>query len=153
EVMSAFTGKDLLKGKKGIVFGVANDHSLAWACAKLAAEQGAQLAFTYQGEVLERRVKPLAESVNSPIVEPCDLTDDAQIEKFFARVKKEWGTIDFVIHAVAFANKEDLAGTFVDTSREGFRLALDVSCYTFVAVAREAAKIMKEGGSMITLTY
>ncbi len=150
---SQFTGKDMLLGKKGVVFGVANDHSIAWACAKLAAEQGASLAFNYQGEVLERRVRPLAESVKAKIIEPCDLSDDKAIEEFFAKVKKEFGTIDFVIHAVAFANKEDLEGHYVDTKRTGFQKALDVSAFTMTAVAREAAKLMPNGGSLITMTY
>lgn len=145
---------ELMKGKKGIIFGVANDHSLAWSCAKSLHAAGAELAFTYQGEVLERRVKPLAESVGSNFVEQCDLTDDAQIAQTFAKLKEKWGTIDFVIHAVAFAGKEDLEGRFVDTSRKGFQLALDVSAYTMVAVAKAALPLMEQnGGSMVTLTY
>ena len=144
---------DMLKGKKGIIFGVANDHSLAWSCAQALHAQGAQLAFTYQGEVLERRVKPLAESVGSTFVEPCDLSKDDQIEATFAKLKKHWQSIDFVVHAVAFANKQDLEGHFVDTTRDGFKLALDVSAYTLTAVARAAAPLMTEGGSIVTLTY
>src|SRR5579875_1488522 len=141
-------------GKKGIVFGVANDHSLAWYCARALHEEGAELAFTYQAETLERRVRPLAESVKSTFVEQCDLSDDAQIEQVFAKLKSHWGSIDFVVHAVAFANKQDLEGHFVDTSRDGFKLALDVSAYTLTAVARQAAQLMdSKGGSIITLTY
>ncbi|MFN8659770.1 MAG: SDR family oxidoreductase [Candidatus Obscuribacterales bacterium] len=114
---------DLLKGKKGIILGVANDHSLAWFCAQQLYAQGAQLAFTYQAEPLERRVRPLAESVESTFIEQCDLGDDAQIEKTFAKLKEKFGTIDFLIHAVAFANKAELEGHFIDTSRDGFKLA------------------------------
>ena len=140
-------------GKKGIIFGVANDHSLAWYCAQALHSQGAELAFTYQGEALERRIKPLAEEVGSPFVEPCDLSDDDQIDRVFTKLNRLWGEIDFVIHAVAFADKKDLEGHFVDTSRAGFQLALDVSAYTLTAVARRAAQMMTSGGSIVTLTY
>lgn len=143
----------LLEGKKGIIFGVANDHSLAWYCAQQMHQQGAELAFTYQVDALERRLKPLAESVNSKFVERCDLSDDAQIEQIFAKLQKQWGKIDFVIHAVAFADKKELEGHYVDTSREGFRLALDVSAFTLTAVARYALPLMTDGGSIVTLTY
>lgn len=143
----------MLQGKKGIIFGVANDHSLAWYCAQQMHKEGAELAFTYQGETLERRVKPLAESVNSTFVEQADLSDDAHIEQVFAKLKQKWGRLDFVVHAVAFANKKELEGHFVDTSREGFRLALDVSAFTLTAVARAALPLMSEGGSIVTLTY
>ncbi len=146
---------DLLKGKKGIILGVANDHSLAWFCAQQLYAQGAQLAFTYQAEPLERRVRPLAESVESTFIEQCDLGDDAQIEKTFAKLKEKFGTIDFLIHAVAFANKAELEGHFIDTSRDGFKLALDVSAYTFTAVARAAMPLFdpEKGGALVTLTY
>jgi enoyl-[acyl-carrier protein] reductase I len=130
----------LLEGKRGIVFGVANDHSLAWYCAQQMHAQGAQLAFTYQAENLERRLRPLAESVE-------------EIEKVMGELGKEWDSLDFIVHAVAFANKADLEGHFVDTSREGFRLALDVSAYTLTAVAQKAMPLMKNGGSIVTLTY
>ncbi len=153
QTVNQFTGKEMMAGKKGIIFGVANDHSLAWACAQALHAQGAELAFTYQGEVLERRVKPLAESVGSTFVEPCDLSDDAQIEKVFGMLGEKWGSIDFMIHAVAFAQKEDLEGHYVDTSRKGFALALDISAYTFTVCAKHAAKLMINGGSMVTLTY
>ncbi|HEY9773938.1 MAG TPA: enoyl-ACP reductase [Planktothrix sp.] len=143
----------LLKGKKGIIFGVANDHSLAWACARELWKEGAELAFTYQAEQLERRVKPLAEQVKSTFVEQCDLGADEQIEETFKKLGKQWGSIDFVIHAVAFAAKEDLEGHFVDTSRKGFALALDVSAYTLTAVTKAALPFLKEGGSVVTLTY
>lgn len=146
---------DLLKGKKGIILGVANDHSLAWYCAQQLYAQGAELAFTYQVEALERRLRPLAESVGSTFVEQCDLGDDAQIEKTFAKLKEHFGTIDFLIHAVAFANKAELEGHYVDTSREGFKLALDVSAYTFTAVSRAALPLFdaEKGGALVTLTY
>jgi enoyl-[acyl-carrier protein] reductase I len=145
----------LLEGKKGIIFGVANDHSLAWYCAQAMHQEGAQLAFTYQGEALERRVRPLAESVGSTFIEPCDLSEDAQIEEIFKKLGKHWDRIDFVIHAVAFANKQELEGHFIDTSREGFKLALDVSAYTLTAVAKYAVPMLNhgEGGSIVTLTY
>jgi enoyl-[acyl-carrier protein] reductase I len=143
----------LMKGKRGIIFGVANDHSLAWACARALWSEGAELAFTYQAEVLERRVKPLAESVKSTFVEQCDLGQDEQIEATFAKLAKQWESIDFVVHAVAFAAKEDLEGHFVDTSRKGFALALDVSAYTLTAVTKGALPLLKNGGSITTLTY
>ncbi len=143
----------LLEGKRGIVFGVANDHSLAWYCAQSLHEQGAQLAFTYQAENLERRLRPLAESVGSTFIKQCDLSKDEDIERIFAELGKEWDSLDFIVHAVAFANKADLEGHFVDTTREGFRLALDVSAYTLTAVAQKAAPLMKNGGSIVTLTY
>ncbi len=143
----------LMAGKRGIIFGVANERSLAWNCAKALHEQGADLAFTYQAENLERRIKPLAESINSPFVEQCDLGDDEQIDRAFDKLATTWDSLDFVLHAVAFANKEDLEGHFVDTTRAGFHLALDVSAYTLTAVARRAAKLMTNGGSVTTLTY
>ena len=143
----------MLKGKKGIIFGVANNHSLAWACAKALWQEGAELAFTYQSEVLERRVTPLAESLGSKFVDQCDLGQDEQIEATFAKLAKSWDNIDFIVHAVAFAAKEDLEGHFVDTSRKGFALALDVSAYTLTAVTKAALPYMKNGGSVVTLTY
>lgn len=145
----------LLTGKKGIILGVANDHSLAWYCAKALHDQGAELAFTFQGETLERRVRPLAESVSSKFVEACDLSKDEDIASVFGKLGKHWGKLDFVIHAVAFANKAELEGHYVDTTREGFRVALDVSAYTLTAVAKHAVPLMsqEEGGSIVTLTY
>lgn len=143
----------LMAGKRGIIFGVANERSLAWHCAKFLYEQGADLAFTYQGEALEKRIMPLAAKVESDFVKMCDLGDDKQIDKVFGELNEKWDSLDFVVHAVAFANKEDLEGHFIDTSREGFRLALDVSCYTLTAVTNRALPMMKDGGSVITLTY
>jgi enoyl-[acyl-carrier protein] reductase I len=144
----------LIQGKKGVVFGVANEKSIAWAIAKALKEEGAELAFTYAGEVLEKRVRPLAESVGSRIVLPCDVSDDTQIDSVFEKIKNEWGGLDILIHSVAFAKREELKGEFVDTSREGFKLALDISAYSLVALARRAVPLMEgRGGSILTMTY
>ncbi len=151
---SALTGLvPLMAGKRGLIMGVANDRSLAWRIASLAAAEGATLSFSYQGDALGKRVKPLAASVGSSLVEPCDVTDDASLDALFARIAEEWGGLDFVVHAIGFADKEDLKGGYVKTSRAGFHLALDVSAYSFTAVAQRAAPLMKNGGSMLTLTY
>ena len=144
----------LLKDKKGLIFGVANNLSIAWAIAQEAAEQGATLGFTYLNENLERRVRPLAESVNAGLILPCDAGNDAELDAVFETVDKEWGgQLDFVVHSIAFAQREDLAGRFVDTSRAGFATALEVSAYSLVAIAQRAAQRMTNGGSLITLTY
>ena len=144
----------LLKDKKGLIFGVANGHSIAWAIAQEAAQQGATLGFTFLNEALERRVRPLAESVNSPLIVPCDAGNDEELDKVFQAVDELWdGQLDFVVHSIAFAQREDLQGKFVDTSRAGFRTALEVSAYSLVAIAQRAASRMKNGGSLITLTY
>ena len=144
----------LLDGKKAAIFGVANDRSIAWAISEAFHAEGAELAFTYAGEVLEKRVRPLAEGIGSKIILSCDVTKDEDIEKVFAKLKEQWGSLDILVHAVAFANKEDLANPFVQTSRAGFQLAMDVSAYSMVALARYAAPLMTNGsGSMITLTY
>lgn len=144
----------LLDGKKGVIFGVANDRSIAWAISEALHEAGAELAFTYAGEVLEKRVRPLAEGIGAKIILPCDVTKDDEIKKVFATLKSEWGGLDILIHAIAFANREDLANPFVETSRAGFQLALDVSAYSMVALTREAAALMEgRGGSIVTLTY
>ena len=149
-----FPTGDLMKGKRGLIMGVANKNSIAWAIARQLAAQGAELAFTYQGDALLRRVKPLAESIGSDIMVECDVTDDATMDETFATLKKEWGTIDFLVHAIAFAGKDQLAGSFVDnTTREGFKSALDISAYSFVDAARRASEIMNDGGAMVTLTY
>ena len=142
-----------MKGKRGLVMGVANDRSIAWGIARAVAEQGGELAFTYQGEALGKRVRPLAESVGSSLVLPCDVSDDAAIDATFAVIEKEWGQIDFVVHAIGWADKQFLRGRYVDTPREAFLKALDISCYSFTAVARRAARLMKSGGSLLTLTY
>jgi len=141
-------------GKKALIIGVANERSLAWAIAKELHAGGCELGFNFLGEALERRVRPLAESVGATILAPCDVTQDAQLDAFFALAKQKWGHIDYLIHSVAFANKEDLEGRFVDTSREGFRLALDISAYSLVACARHAEPLMEgRGGSILTLSY
>jgi enoyl-[acyl-carrier protein] reductase I len=143
----------LMAGKRGLVMGVANDRSLAWGIASIAAAHGAELAFSYQGEALGKRVRPLAASVGSDFVEPCDVSDDASLDALFERIAREWGELDFVVHAIGFADKEDLKGGYVKTSRAGFHLALDISAYSFTAVAQRAAPLMKNGGSMLTLSY
>ncbi|MEJ1994090.1 MAG: enoyl-ACP reductase FabI [Limibacillus sp.] len=145
--------KSLMAGKRGLIMGVANDRSIAWGIAKAVSEQGAELAFTYQGEALQRRVKPLAEQVGSKIVLPCDVTDDASIDAVFDTLKDEWGSLDFVVHAIAYADKDELKGKYVNTSRENFVRSLDISCYSFTAIARRANAIMNEGGSLVTLSY
>ncbi len=142
-----------LSGKKGLVMGVANDRSIAWGISKAAHDNGAELAFTYQGEALEKRVRPLAESVGSKIVLPCDVTDEASIDATFDAIEKEWGHIDFVVHAIAFSDKNELDGLYLNTTRENFLRTMDISVFSFTAVAQRAAKLMKEDGSLITLTY
>jgi enoyl-[acyl-carrier protein] reductase I len=143
----------IMNGKRGIVMGVANDRSIAWGIAAAAAKQGAELAFTYQGEALEKRVRPLAESVGSNIIIPCDVSNDKAIDETFDTLKKSWETIDFIVHAIAYSDKEELKGEYLDTSRENFFKTMDISVYSFTAVARRAAAMMPNGGSMITLTY
>jgi enoyl-[acyl-carrier protein] reductase I len=142
-----------MTGKRGIIFGVANDLSIAWGIARQLHAAGATLAFTYLNEALEKRVRPLAESVDAELILPCDLSRDEDIEAVYEEVGKKWGKIDFVVHAVAFANREDLKNSFSQTSRDGFKLAMDISAYTLVAVTRGAIPLMNEGGSVITLTY
>ena len=145
---------DLMKGKKGLIMGVANSNSIAWGIASQLAAQGAELAFTYLGEGLERRVRPLAESVGAKLLIPADVTDDASMDAAFAELEKEFGTIDFVVHSVAFANKDELKGSFVEnTTRDSFLLAMNISAFSFVDVARRASKLMPNGGSMVTMTY
>jgi enoyl-[acyl-carrier protein] reductase I len=145
---------ELMKGKKGLIMGVANANSIAWGIASQLAAQGAELAFTYMGEGLERRVRPLAESVEARLLIQADVTDDASMDAAFEALEAEFGTIDFVVHSVAFANKDELKGSFIDnTSRDSFLLAMNISCFSFVDVARRASKIMPNGGSMITMTY
>ena len=145
--------KGLMTGKRGLIMGVANDRSIAWGIAKAVAAQGGELAFTYQGEALERRVKPLAASIGADIVVPCDVTDDASIDATFATLKQRWGSLDFVVHAIAFSDKEELKGKYVDTSRGNFARTLDISCFSFAAVANRAKDMMPNGGSLVTLTY
>ena len=145
---------DLMKGKKGLIMGVANSNSIAWGIASQLAAQGAELAFTYLGEGLERRVRPLAESVGAKLLIPADVTDDASMDAAFEQLEKEFGTIDFVVHSVAFANKDELKGSFVEnTSRDSFLLAMNISAFSFVDVAKRASRLMPNGGSMVTMTY
>ena len=149
----AETRTGLLAARKGLVMGVANDRSLAWGIARAANAHGAELAFTYQGETLEKRVQPLAESVGSSLVLPCDVTDESSVETTFAAVADQWGGLDFVIHAIAYSDKEELKGQYLDTSRENFLNTLDISCYSFTSICRRAGALLNEGGSLITLTY
>ncbi len=143
----------LMKGKKGLIMGVANDRSIAWGIAKACHEAGAELAFTYQGEALERRVKPLAEQVGSTLVMPCDVTDESSLDTTFETLKKEWGGIDFIVHAIAFSDKSELDGRYVDTTRANFLKTMDISVYSFTAVAQKALPFLNEGASLVTLTY
>jgi enoyl-[acyl-carrier protein] reductase I len=143
----------LLDGRKALIFGVANDHSLAWGIAQALHAQGAELGFSSLESLIERRVRPLAESVGSRFVEPCDVQQDADIERVFARWQAEQGELDILVHALAFAKREELDGAFIDTSRDGFALALDVSAYSFVALTRAALPVLRDGASIITLTY
>ena len=143
----------LLDGRKALVFGVANDHSIAWGIAKAFHEQGATVGFSSQESLIERRVRPLAESIGSTFVEPCDMQSDADIRAVLAKWNERHGDLDIVVHAVAYAKREDLDGTFVDTSRDGFALALDVSAYSLVALAREARPYLHRGSSIMTLSY
>ncbi|GBQ99786.1 enoyl-ACP reductase [Acetobacter nitrogenifigens DSM 23921 = NBRC 105050] len=144
---------DLMRGKRGVVMGVANDRSIAWAIAAAVAAQGGEIAFTYQGEALGKRVRPLAESIGATLVLPCDVSDDAAIDETFSLIEKEWGKIDFVVHAIGWADKQFLRGRYLDTPRDAFLTALDISCYSFTAVARRAAAMMNPGGSLLTLSY
>lgn len=143
----------LMNGKRGLIMGVANDHSIAWGIAKRAAEQGAELAFTYQGEGFGKRVKPLAESVGSDLLLPCDVEDTDSVDSVFATLKEKWGKIDFLVHAIAFSDKNELKGKYADTTRENFSRTMVISCFSFTEIAKRAAELMTDGGSMLTLTY
>jgi len=144
---------DIMKGKRGLIMGVANSHSIAWGIAKTLADHGAELAFTFQGEAFGKRVKPLVESIGASILVPADVTDAASMDVVFETLKKEWGSIDFVVHAIAYSDKSELAGKYLNTSRANFLNSLDISCFSFTDVARRASELMTDGGSMITLTY
>ncbi len=133
--------------------GVANDRSIAWGIADVLAQHGAELAFTYQGETLGKRVKPLAEGVGSSIILPCDVEDEASMDAVFAEIEKQWGKMDFLVHAIAYSDKDELKGKYLDTSRENFSRTMDISCYSFTALARRAASLMTDGGAMVTLTF
>ncbi len=143
----------LLAGKRGVIMGVANDRSIAWGIASACAAHGAELAFTYQGEQLEKRVRPLAASVRSTLIEPCDVSDDGSIDRAFGAIGDKWGQIDFVLHAIGWADKQYLRGKYLDTPRAAFLQAMDISCFSFTAVAQRAAPLMKQGGSLLTMTY
>lgn len=144
---------DLMKGKRGLVMGVANDHSIAWGIAKTLAAEGAELAFSYQGEAFGRRVAPLAESVGSSVMVDVDVTDEASMDAAFNLLADEWGSLDFVVHAIAYSDKNELSGRYADTTRQNFLNSMEISCYSLVDVARRAAPMMKDGGSIITMTY
>lgn len=143
----------LMQGKRGLIMGVANNRSIAWAIARAVAAQGGELAFTYMGEALEKRVRPLAASIDSDLLLPCDVSNDAEIDATFETLKQKWGKLDFLVHAIGFADKNFLRGRFVDTPRQAFLQALDISCYSFAAVSQRAAALMPDGGSLLTLTY
>lgn len=143
----------LMEGKRGLIMGVANDKSIAWGITQYLAAHGAEIAFTYQGEALERRVRPLAESVGGKLVLPCDVTDMASIDSVFETLEKEWGSIDFIVHAIAFSDKEQLKGKYIDTTLDNFQMTMNISVFSFTAVAQRAARLMPNGGSMVTLTY
>ena len=146
--------KGLMRGKRGLIMGVANNHSIAWGIAKAAADEGAELAFTYQGEALGKRVKPLAESLGSSLVIPCDVEDIASVDAAFAELEKAWGTVDFVVHAIGFSDKNELKGRYIDaTTRENFSRTMVISAFSFTEIAQRAQKLMPQGGSLLTLTY
>ena len=143
----------ILEGKKGLILGLANDKSIAWGVAQACRREGAELGFNYLGEQLEKRVRPLAKRVDASFIESLDVSDDAQLDVFFAKVKEQWGEIDFIVHSIAFANKDALRNPFSQSTRDDFQLALDISAYSFIACAQRAAPLMKAGGSMVTMTY
>jgi enoyl-[acyl-carrier protein] reductase I len=143
----------IMKGKRGLIMGVANNRSIAWGIAKACADQGAELAFTFQGEALEKRVRPLAAEVGGHVVGHCDVTDSASIDAVFAETEKVFGKLDFLLHAIAFSDKDELTGRYVDTSEANFTKSLLISCYSFTAIAQRAEKLMVDGGSLLTLTY
>ncbi len=146
---------ELMKGKRGLILGVANDRSIAWGIAKAMADEGAELAFTYQGEGFGKRVKPLAESVGTPpeLVMPADVQDEASLDAVFDTIAKAWGKLDFLVHAIAYSDKQELTGRFVKTTRQNFLNSMDISCYSFIDLARRAAPLMEDGGTLLTLTY
>ncbi|WP_374448035.1 enoyl-ACP reductase FabI [Stella sp.] len=145
--------RPLMAGKRGLIMGVANDRSIAWGVAQAVAGAGARLAFTYQGDALEKRVRPLAEQVGSDVLLPCDVLDEASLDAVFASLQEKWGGLDFLVHAIAYSDKEELKGRYVDTSRDNFVQSMLVSCYSFTDIARRAAAMMGPGGAMVTMTY
>ena len=150
---AAAPGRAILAGRRGLIMGLANNRSIAWGIAKAARAAGADLAFTFQGEALEKRVRPLARELQGAVVGHCDVTDAASIDAAFAQVEKLWGGLDFVVHCIAFSDKDELTGRYVDTTEENFTRSLAISCYSFTAVAQRAEKLMPEGGALVTLTY
>jgi enoyl-[acyl-carrier protein] reductase I len=150
---STAAGGALMQGRRGLVMGVANDHSIAWGIARTLARHGAELAFTYQGEAFGRRVKPLAGSLGARIVQSCDVEDDRSLDELFQRLKEEWSSLDFVVHAIAYSDKSQLKGRYADTTRENFLRTMAISCFSFTDIARRAAELMSSGGSLVTLTY
>ena len=144
---------ELMKGKKGLIMGVANDRSIAWGIANTLHAHGAEMAFTYQGDAFGKRVRPLAEGIGSNLVIPCDVSSEEDLDKLFATLKEEWGEIDFLVHAIAFSDKNELSGEYVDTSLDNFLTSMHISCYSFTSIARRAKELMTNGGSMITLSY
>ena len=143
----------LMQGKRGLIMGVANDHSIAWGIALALHETGAELAFTYQGEALEKRVKPLAQSIGSDFLVPCDVTDETSLDVCFNQLKERWGSLDFIVHAIAFSDKNELKGRYADTTRQNFLKTMEISCYSFTDVCRRASELMPNGGNCLTLTY
>lgn len=144
---------NLMAGKRGLIMGLANDKSIAWGIAKACADAGAELAFSYQGDALKKRVAPLAAQLGSDVVLPCDVSDMASVDALFSELEKRWGTLDFVVHAIGFSDKNELRGRYVDTSRDNFMMTMDISVYSFTAVMQRAEKMMNAGGSALTLTY
>ncbi len=151
--MTEHSMTQLMQGKRGLIMGVANDHSIAWGIAKTLHAHGAELAFTYQGDALGKRVKPLAETLGSKLVLPCDVEDIASVDSVFAALKENWGSLDFLVHAIGFSDKNELKGRYADTSRENFSRTMVISCFSFTEVAKRAAEMMPNGGSIITLTF
>lgn len=147
------TTNGLMAGRRGLIMGVANDHSLAWGIARAARAQGAELAFTYQGEAFGKRVRPLAETIGCDFLVPCDVGDDASVAAAFDALEKRWGGLDFLVHAIAYSDKEELKGRYLDTTRDNFLHTMNISCFSFTDVARRAARLMDRGGAMLTLTY
>jgi enoyl-[acyl-carrier protein] reductase I len=153
QILSAGMTTGVMRGMRGVVLGVANNRSIAWGIAKAAHAAGAELAFTFQGDALEKRVRPLAHELGARVLGHCDVTDGASIDAVFAEIEKSWGAIDFVVHCIAFSDKDQLTGRYVDTTEDNFTKSLAISCYSFTAVAQRAEKLMPKGGSMLTLTY
>lgn len=151
--MSSEQKQGLMAGKRGLIMGLANDKSIAWGIARAVANEGAELAFSYQGEALKKRVDPLAAQLGSSLVLPCDVSDEASIEKLFQSLEQEWGSLDFVVHAIGFSDKDQLRGRYADTTRDNFLMTMDISVFSFTAVARHASAMMPNGGSLLTLTY